>query len=493
MTEHESQPRAEHQLEEERRNDGIGADGAGVAADSVDVHEVAADGTSDSANARGDADADVADVADVAESVSADADVRIADMRGADGAPHVADVADVVESAVDVRTVNAARVREVTSVVGAWTDEDTRRAVAAAKTIVVKVGSSSLTQPSGHLDVDKLEALAGALANVRLAGANVVLVSSGAIAAGFGPLGFASRPTDVATQQACASVGQGLLMAQYETAFGRYGVRVGQLLITADDTMQPQQYRNARRTMATMLDLGVVPIVNENDALASNEIRFGDNDRLSALIANMVRADALVLLTDVDALYTAPPKEPGSRKISFVPNVTAMIDEIRVGGTGSGVGTGGMVTKLEAARMAAVSGIPAVMTCASNAGPALMGDNVGTAFAPVKQRGTAKRLWIKFASHPQGTLIADAGAAAAVRAGRASLLAAGVLETRGDFAAGDAVWIDDEDGNHLARGLVAYDSEEVPDMLGRTTAQLRRLLGDEYAHPLVHRDNLVLV
>lgn len=493
MTEHESQPRAEHQLEEERRNDGIGADGAGVAADSVDVHEVAADGTSDSANARGDADADVADVADVAESVSADADVRIADMRGADGAPHVADVADVVESAVDVRTVNAARVREVTSVVGAWTDEDTRRAVAEAKTIVVKVGSSSLTQPSGHLDVDKLEALAGALANVRLAGANVVLVSSGAIAAGFGPLGFASRPTDVATQQACASVGQGLLMAQYETAFGRYGVRVGQLLITADDTMQPQQYRNARRTMATMLDLGVVPIVNENDALASNEIRFGDNDRLSALIANMVRADALVLLTDVDALYTAPPKEPGSRKISFVPNVTAMIDEIRVGGTGSGVGTGGMVTKLEAARMAAVSGIPAVMTCASNAGPALMGDNVGTAFAPVKQRGTAKRLWIKFASHPQGTLIADAGAAAAVRAGRASLLAAGVLETRGDFAAGDAVWIDDEDGNHLARGLVAYDSEEVPDMLGRTTAQLRRLLGDEYAHPLVHRDNLVLV
>lgn len=493
MTEHEGQPRAEHQLEEERRNDGIGADGAGIAADSVDVHEVAADGTSDSANARGDADADVADVADVAESVSADADVRIADMRGADGAPHVADVADVVESAVDVRTVNAARVREVTSVVGAWTDEDTRRAVAEAKTIVVKVGSSSLTQPSGHLDVDKLEALAGALANVRLAGANVVLVSSGAIAAGFGPLGFASRPTDVATQQACASVGQGLLMAQYETAFGRYGVRVGQLLITADDTMQPQQYRNARRTMATMLDLGVVPIVNENDALASNEIRFGDNDRLSALIANMVRADALVLLTDVDALYTAPPKEPGSRKISFVPNVTAMIDEIRVGGTGSGVGTGGMVTKLEAARMAAVSGIPAVMTCASNAGPALMGDNVGTAFAPVKQRGTAKRLWIKFASHPQGTLIADAGAAAAVRAGRASLLAAGVLETRGDFAAGDAVWIDDEDGNHLARGLVAYDSEEVPDMLGRTTAQLRRLLGDEYAHPLVHRDNLVLV
>lgn len=193
----------------------------------------------------------------------------------------------------------------------------------------------------------------------------------------------------------------------------------------------------ARRTMAKLLELGVVPIVNENDALASNEIRFGDNDRLSALIANMVRADALILLTDVDALYTAPPSEPGSHRIGFVPNITELLDQVRVGGSESGVGTGGMVTKLEAARMAAVSGIPAVLTAARNAGPALMGDEVGTAFAPVKQRGSARRLWIKFAAHPRGVLVADSGAAKAVRGGRASLLAAGVLESRGDFAAGD--------------------------------------------------------
>ncbi|MEE1297014.1 MAG: glutamate 5-kinase [Bifidobacterium sp.] len=373
------------------------------------------------------------------------------------------------------------------------TEADVRRAVAGARTVVVKVGSSSLTHPSGHLDADKLDGLVGALAQVRMQGGNVVLVSSGAIAAGFGPLGFESRPTDVATQQACASVGQGLLMAQYEVAFARYGIRVGQLLITAEDTMHPRHYRNARRTMDRLLELGVLPIVNENDALASNEIRFGDNDRLSALVANMVRADALVLLTDVDALYTAPPSEPGSQRVPFVPDVSAMMDEIQVGGSGSGVGTGGMVTKLAAARMASVSGIPAVMTCAVNAGPALMGDEVGTAFAPVKQRGSARRLWIKFASHPQGVLVADAGAAKAVRAGRASLLAAGVVEVRGDFAAGDAVWIDDEAGNHLARGLVAFDSDEIPDMLGRNTTQLRRFLGEEYAHPLVHRDNLTLV
>ena len=175
-----------------------------------------------------------------------------------------------------------------------------RRAIAEAQTIVVKVGSSSLTEPSGHLDPQRLNALVAAIARVRLMGGRVVLVSSGAIAAGFGTLGFDKRPTDVADQQACAAVGQGLLMAQYEAAFARYGLRVGQILITVSDTIAPQQYRNVRRTLDRLLDLGAVPIINENDSLASNEIRFGDNDRLSALIANIVVADALVLLTDVE-------------------------------------------------------------------------------------------------------------------------------------------------------------------------------------------------
>lgn len=372
-------------------------------------------------------------------------------------------------------------------------EAEVRLAVAAARTVVVKVGSSSLTQPSGHLDVGKLSALAAALSAAVGQGARVVLVSSGAIAAGFGPLGFDSRPTDVATQQATAAVGQGLLMAQYEMAFGRFGVRVGQILITAEDTIRAVQYRNVQRTLGRLLELGVAPIVNENDSLASNEIRFGDNDRLSALVANIVRADALVLLTDVDALYTAPPSQPGSRRIGYVPDVIAALDDVTVGGSASGVGTGGMVTKLEAARVAAVSGIPTVLTCASNAGPALMGDPVGTAFAPVKHRGSSRRLWIGFAANPRGTFVADEGASRAVRGGRASLLSAGVLEVRGEFSAGDPVWIDDESGEHLARGLAGFDSEEIPQMLGRTTVQLKRFLGDEYAHPLVHRDNLVLV
>ena len=256
-------------------------------------------------------------------------------------------------------------------------------------------------------------------------------------------------------------------MAQYEAAFARYGLRVGQILITVSDTIAPQQYRNVRRTLDRLLDLGAVPIINENDSLASNEIRF--------------------------ALYTAPPSEPGSKRISYVPNVEDALAKVQVGGTGSNVGTGGMVTKMEAARVAAVSGIPAVLTCASNAGPAMMGDPVGTAFAPINDRGSSRRLWIGFASHPQGALVADSGAAKAVRGGAASLLAAGVVEVKGDFAAGDAVWVDDEQGNHLAKGLVGFDSEEIPQMLGRNTAQLKRFLGEEYAHPLVHRDNLVLV
>lgn len=368
-----------------------------------------------------------------------------------------------------------------------------RRSVAQAQTMVVKVGSSSLTRPSGHLDAAKLEALVASVAANVLSGARIVLVSSGAIAAGFGPLGFAERPRDVATQQAAASVGQGLLMARYETAFARYGIRVGQILITAEDTIRAAQYRNARRTLERLLDLGVVPIVNENDALASNEIRFGDNDRLSALVANIVRADALVLLTDVDALYTAPPGRPDARRIGYVPDVIATLRDVTVGGSTSGVGTGGMVTKLEAARIAAVSGVPVVLTSAANAGPAMMGDPVGTVFAPVHDRGSSRRLWIGFAAEPRGTIVVDDGAARAVRGGRASLLAAGALEVRGEFSAGDPVWVDAEDGTHLARGLSGYDSEEIPQMLGRNTDQLRRFLGEAYAHPLIHRDNLVLV
>lgn len=371
--------------------------------------------------------------------------------------------------------------------------DEIRRTVAQARTIVVKVGSSSLTTRTGHLDQGKLNALVGALASVRSEGARLVLVSSGAIAAGFGPLGFDVRPHDVSTQQATASVGQGLLMAQYEAAFARWGLRVGQILITARDTTLAVQYRNAQRTLCRLLDLGVIPIVNENDALASNEIRLGDNDRLSALVANIVGADALVLLTDVDALYTAPPGRPGARRIEFVSDVTEVMEEVDAQGSSSGLGTGGMGTKLDATRMATSSGIPVVLASANQAGPALSGDRVGTLFAPNRKRGSSHRLWIKYASRPQGGYVVDPGAARAIRGGRASLLAAGTVQIRGGFSAGDPVWVWDQSGNRVAKGLSGYDSEEAEEMLGLTTKELRRRHGPHYAHPLIHRDSLVLL
>lgn len=374
-----------------------------------------------------------------------------------------------------------------------WTEDTVRSKVAQARTVVVKVGSSSLTAPSGHLDSTRLAALVAALAETVSMDARVVLVSSGAIAAGFGPLGFEGRPEDVPTQQAAASVGQGLLMAEYEREFSHFGVRVGQILLTASDTIHSAQYRNAQRTLRRLLDLGVVPIVNENDALASNEIRFGDNDKLSSLVANIVRADALVLLTDVDGLYDRPPQEEGAKPISFVPNVVKTLGSVVVGGSTSGVGTGGMHTKLEAVRVAARSGIVSVLTSAVNAGPALMGDAVGTAFAPLKHKSTSKRLWIGFASNPRGSLVVDDGAKKAIMGGKASLLAAGVTSAKGDFSAGDPVFVEGTDGKRIAKGLVEFDSEEIGQVAGKSTAQLEKELGPEYGHPLIHRDDLVLL
>lgn len=374
-----------------------------------------------------------------------------------------------------------------------WTEDSVRNRIAQAHTVVVKVGSSSLTAPSGHLDIEKLTKLVVPIAETVSMDARVVLVSSGAIAAGFGPLGLPSRPEDVPTQQAAASVGQGLLMAHYERQFARFGIKVGQILLTAQDTIRSAQYRNAQRTLRRLLDLGVVPIVNENDALASNEIRFGDNDRLSALVANIVRADALILLTDVDGLYDRPPQDPQAHRISFVPNVVKTLGSVIVGDSTSGVGTGGMHTKLEAVRVAARSGIPSVLTSAENAGPALMGDSVGTAFAPLKHKSTSKRLWIGFASNPRGSLIVDEGARAAVLGGKASLLAAGVVGAVGEFSAGDPVFVTDEEGRRVAKGLVEFDSEEIPQLVGKSTAQLEKELGDGYGHPVIHRDDLVLL
>ncbi|GEA89347.1 glutamate 5-kinase [Cellulomonas cellasea] len=367
-----------------------------------------------------------------------------------------------------------------------------RRELPDAARVVVKVGSSSLTTPDGHLDPARVRALAEVLADRHAAGGQVVLVSSGAIAAGIGPLGLSARPRDLATQQAAASVGQGLLVAQYAQAFADRGIRVGQVLLTADDTVRRGHYRNAQRALERLLDLGVVPIVNENDTVATDEIRFGDNDRLAALVSHLVRAHALVLLTDVDGLHTGPPTRPGSVRI---PEVRGEHDVAGVDVTtrGSAVGTGGMVTKLESVSIAAGSGIPVVLASAANARAALAGEDVGTWFAATGRRASTRLLWLAHAARTRGRLVLDDGAVRAVVERRTSLLPAGVTAVEGDFEAGDPVALTAPDGTVVARGLAAYSSQEVPGLLGRTTSDLRAELGPGYDRAVVHRDDLVLV
>ncbi len=367
-----------------------------------------------------------------------------------------------------------------------------REHLATAARVVVKIGSSSLTRPDGGLDDERVVSLAAALAARRASGCELVLVSSGAIAAGLEPLGLARRPRDLATQQAAASVGQGLLVARYTAAFAEHGLGVGQVLLTAEDVIRRTHYANARRTLYRLLQLGVVPVVNENDTVATDEIRFGDNDRLAALVAHLVHADALVMLTDVDALYDRAPSRPGARRIDVVTGPDDLVG-VSLGSPGSRVGTGGMITKVEAAGIATTAGIGTLLTSAGQVSAALAGQDVGTWFAPTGSRRASRLLWLAHATRPRGRLTLDDGAVAAVVDRRMSLLPAGVNAVAGEFAAGDPVDLCDEKGDAVARGLVNYASTELPGLLGRSTRELARELGPAYEREVVHRDDMVML
>lgn len=370
---------------------------------------------------------------------------------------------------------------------------DNRGDLSKCSRLVIKIGSSSLTRADGGLDLNRLDAVANAISRLCAKGKQVVLVSSGAIAAGLPPLGLPpGRPQDLATAQAAAAMGQGVLMAHWNQAFSTHHQHVAQVLLTADDVIRRQHYVNARRALLKLIELNVVPIINENDAVATAEIRFGDNDRLAALCTQLVRADGLLLLTDVDALYDMPPKFPGAKRISYVDKHTDLAG-ITVTDRGSAVGTGGMVTKLDAVNIATTTGVPVLLTSADNLCAALEGKPVGTWFSSMGGHKSTRQAWLAFAARSRGRLLVDEGAAHALIDNGSSLLAPGIVEIEGEFEAGDVVEIRQvTDGKLIARGLSSFCASEVMEIKGLSSSDIIAITALQ-PRPVVHRDHLSLV
>jgi glutamate 5-kinase len=365
-----------------------------------------------------------------------------------------------------------------------------REAIRTARSLVVKVGTKALTTPPGVFDAGRLAGLADAIEARMKAGTDVVIVSSGAIAAGIEPLGLARRPKDLATKQAAASVGQVALVNSWSAAFARYGRTVGQVLLTAHDISMRAQHTNAQRTLDRLRALHAVAIVNENDTVATNEIRFGDNDRLSALVAHLVGAEALVLLSDIDGLYDSDPRKTAAVPARFIAEVAGPADlDGVVAGRGSDLGSGGMTSKVLSALLAADAGVPVLLAAAADAATALTDASVGTVFAARPDRMSARRFWVRYAAEAAGSLTLDEGAVRAVVGQRRSLLAAGITAVSGRFYGGDVVELHGPDATTVARGVVAYDATELATMIGRSTSELP----GELRRPAVHADDLVVV
>ena len=355
--------------------------------------------------------------------------------------------------------------------------------------VVVKVGSSSLTRADGGLDLNRIDILAGLIAGMRRRGHDVVLVSSGAVASGLVPLGLSRRPDELSLLQAAASVGQGRLAARWETAMSAYGLVTAQVLLTAHDVAIRSHYRTVRATFDSLLSLGAVPIINENDAVATSEFSLGDNDRLAALVAHLVTADVLVLLTDVDGLWTARPGTPGATPIRHVRS-SADLAGVSVSGRGSFVGTGGMTTKLQAATIACASGTTTLIARADDAAGLLGQERVptdlGTWFEPTGPHRPSRRLWMAHASQPEGRVLIDAGAARALTMGKKSLLLPGLTGVDGDFESGSVVDVVGPEGV-LARGICRYAAAELREVLG---ARSEGAPAPDHVAPVIHRDDL---
>ena len=367
--------------------------------------------------------------------------------------------------------------------------------LATARRLVVKVGSALVTNNGNGLDLTAIAGWARQIAALRATGREVVLVSSGAVACGVQRLGWQRRPRTMHEKQAAAAVGQAALVEVYEAAFNKHQLRTAQILLTHDDLADRKRYLNARSTLNTLLALGVIPIINENDTVVTSEIKFGDNDTLGALVANLLEADALIILTDQKGLYTADPrKDPTARLIEQATAGDPALEDM-AGGAGTQVGTGGMITKVIAAKRAARSGAATVIASGHEVDPILrlaQGEALGTLLISETPPLAARKQWL--ADHLQlaGRITLDAGAVAALQAGK-SLLPVGMTMVQGDFERGAAIACQTEDGQEIARGLSNYGSSEARRIAGKSTAEIEQILGYLEDAEMIHRDNLILL
>ena len=364
-----------------------------------------------------------------------------------------------------------------------------------ARRIVVKVGTSTLTHPSGGMNLHRIEHLVRELIDEANQGKEILLVSSGAIAAGMNTLGLKERPAGIPARQALAAIGQGALLHIYEKFFHEYGRTMAQVLLTKENAARHHQYMNSRNALLALLGMNVIPVINENDAVAVDEIKIGDNDNLSAVVAALVDADALIILSDIDGVYTANPRTDASARLIFeISEITPEIERI-AGGAGSAQGTGGMQTKIEAAKIAQNAGVTMVIAQGNADGVIrgiLRGQEIGTLFPAREAHLKTRKSWLAFGKRLMGDLSVDDGCVAAMRHG-ASLLAVGVTGVYGDFAAGETVRILGPTGQEIARGIAAYNAADVARLMGHQTTDFQEIITDAAHEEIIQRDNLVLM
>ena len=373
-----------------------------------------------------------------------------------------------------------------------------RESLKEAKRIVVKVGTSTLAYGPGRMNLYNIEHLVRGLVDMANEGREMILVSSGAIAAGLGRLGMTEKPDSIPEKQAIAAVGQGMLMHIYEKFFAEYGKVAAQVLLPRENSVRHNQYIHSRDALCAMLDMGAIPVINENDAVTVDEIKIGDNDQLSATVATLVDADALIILSDIDGLYTAnPATHPEAEIIHEVPEITPEIERL-AGGAGSAMGTGGMMTKIEAAKVAMNAGVTMVIAPGARdhvLRDVLNGEEIGTLFPAKESHLRLRKSWIAFGKRIEGDLVVDRGCEKAMRQCGSSLLAAGIVSADGEFTRGSTVRVLTKDGQEIARGIVNYGRAELMDLIGRQTKDFPEALlqEDGFREEVIHRDNMVLM